>query len=124
MQPVHVPPPYVLDVTTTSLGPAGSAGATPVISVGLVALRLPSSVPPIVTLVTSTKLVPAIVTGSPPLTGLAVGPRASTARPTWVKRPGQRLLPDVPAATTTSVAPVVIAAGAVPVIVVALTTCR
>jgi hypothetical protein len=70
------------------------------------------------------KLLPVIVTLCPPVTGLAVGLTATTARPRYVKHPAQRPLPAVPAVTTTSVAPAVVAAGAVPVIVVALTTCR
>src|SRR5437588_964495 len=78
MQPAHVPVPYALDETTTSLLPALSAGATPVISVALTACRSISSLPPIVTLFTPEGFLPVIVTFVPPASGPVAGITEST----------------------------------------------
>jgi len=123
MQPLQVPAPYVVDVTTTSLLPPLRAGAVPVISVLPTTVLLRISAPPIVTLVTSLKFAPVIVTLRPPTMGPAMGLTATTARPTYVKHPVQWPA-DVPDNTTTSRAPGAVVGGAVPVIIVALTTVR
>ena len=69
-----MPLPWLLEVTTASLGPKMvEAGVVPVTFVELTIVKLPSSLPPIVTLATSTKLVPVMVTLVPPASGPLAG---------------------------------------------------
>src|SRR5207247_1806237 len=86
-QPLQVSLPWLLEVTTTSLGPKMvEAGVVPVTSVVLTIVRLTSSLPPMITLVTSMTLVPVIVTLVPP----ATGPVAGLKRVTPVARSSER----------------------------------
>src|SRR5439155_8116869 len=98
-QPLHVPLPWLEDVTTTSVAPGlVAAGVVPVIWVGLTTVRPPSSLPPMVTLVTSTKLVPVIVTPVPPpnrsVAGLTAVTVIGAAGPTSSLQPATRSPPS------------------------------